>query len=150
VDYDADFLAGYDWCVASVHSHFDLPPDRQTRRITTAMANPAVNVIGHLTGRRLGHRPGIELDFDAVLDAAAETGTALEINSHIDRLDVPADLLIRARARDDVVYAISTDAHHATEFANARWGVANARRGWVERSRVINTWPIADLLAWVG
>ncbi len=150
VDYDPEFLSGFDWCVASVHSHFDLPAERQTRRVATAMANPAVNVIGHLTGRRLGRRPGIELDFEAVLDAAAATRTALEINSHIDRLDVPADLLIRARDRDDVRYTISTDAHHISEYANLEWGVLNARRGWVERPLVLNTWPLADFLEWVG
>lgn len=150
VDYDAEFLADFDWCVASVHSHFDLPAEQQTERILTAMANPAVSVIGHLTGRRIGRRPGIELDFDAILDAAAATGTALEINSHIDRLDVPADLLIRARDRRDVFYTISTDSHDITEFIKSRWGVQNARRGWVERSQVVNTWATADFLSWVA
>ena len=149
VDYDDGFLAEFDWCVASVHSHFDMPAERQTTRIMTAMANPAVNVIGHLTGRRLGRRPGIELDFEAVLDAAVVTGTALEINSHIDRLDVPAELLIRAKHRDDVRYTISTDAHHTAEFPNIRWGVQNARRGWVDRAQVLNTWPVDDFLAWL-
>ena len=150
VDYDPEFLGGFDWCVASVHSHFDLPADQQTERILTAMANPAVSVIGHLTGRRIAKRPGIELDFDAVLDGAAATGTALEINSHIDRLDVPADLLIRARNRHDVFYTISTDSHDVTEFVKSRWGVHNARRGWVERSQVVNTWPTAQFLKWAG
>jgi DNA polymerase (family 10) len=150
VDYDAEFLVDFDWCVASVHSHFDLPAEQQTERILTAMANPAVSVIGHLTGRRIGRRPGIELDFDAILDAAAATGTALEINSHIDRLDVPADLLIRARNRRDVFYTISTDSHDITEFIKSRWGVQNARRGWVERSQVVNTWATADFLSWVA
>jgi DNA polymerase (family 10) len=150
VDYDPEFLAEFDWCVASVHSHFDLPPARQTDRVIKAVANPAINVIGHLTGRRIGRRPGIEIDFDAVLDAVADTGTALEINSHIDRLDVPADLLMRARHRDDVVFTISTDAHDTTEFANIEWGVSNSRRGWVERSRVVNTLPRRDFLSWLG
>ncbi len=150
VDYDAEFLAGFDWCVASVHSHFDLPSARQTDRVIKAVANPAINVIGHLTGRRIGRRPGIEIDFDAVLDAVADTGTALEINSHIDRLDVPADLLMRARHRDDVVFTISTDAHDTTEFANIKWGVSNSRRGWIERSRVVNTLPRRDFLSWLG
>ncbi len=150
VDYDTEFLAEFDWCVASVHSHFDLPSARQTDRVIKAVANPAINVIGHLTGRRIGRRPGIEIDFDAVLDAVADTGTALEINSHIDRLDVPADLLMRARHRDDVVFTISTDAHHTTEFANIKWGVSNSRRGWIERSRVVNTLPRRDFLSWLG
>ena len=148
LDYDRDFLLAFDWCVASVHSHFDLPQAEQTERVLTAIRHPAVNVIGHLTGRRIGKRPGIEVDFDAVLDAAAETGTALEINSHLDRLDVPADWIRRARGRDDVTWVISTDSHHVNEFANIRWGVANARRGWVPVERVANTLAVDEFLAW--
>jgi DNA polymerase (family 10) len=149
LDYDAEFLAGFDWGVASVHSLFDLAPEQQTERIITAMRNPAVNAIGHLTGRRIGKRPGIELDVDAVLDAAEETGCALEINCHLDRLDVPAEILRRARGRD-VVFVISTDAHDARELGNTRWGVKLARRGWVERDRVVNTWERDRFFDWVA
>ena len=148
LDYDMEFLLELEWCVASVHSHFDLPQAQQTARMLKAIAHPAVNVIGHLTGRRIGRRPGIEVDFDAILDAAVATGTALEINSHLDRLDVPADLIRRARERDDVRWIISTDSHHVGEFANLRWGVANARRGWVPAARVANTMPVKDFLTW--
>lgn len=148
LDYDFDFLMDFDWCVASVHSHFDLPQSEQTARVLAAIEHPAVNVIGHLTGRRIGRRPGIDVDFDAVLDAAAATGTALEINSHLDRLDVPADLIRRARDRDDIRWIISTDSHHVNEFANLRWGVANARRGWVPADRVANTLPVDQFLSW--
>ena len=148
VDYDAEFLDGFDWCVASVHSHFDLPQNEQTERVVRAIQNPAVNAIGHLTGRRVGRRPGIDVDFDAVCSAAIETETALEINSNLDRLDVPADLLRRARHRHDLLFAISTDAHHTSELAYARFGVQNARRGWVTRDRVTNTWPRSRFLKW--
>ncbi|NND04338.1 MAG: DNA polymerase/3'-5' exonuclease PolX [Acidimicrobiia bacterium] len=150
LDYDHDFLMAFDWCVASVHSHFDLPQADQTERVLTAIAHPAVNVIGHLTGRRIGKRPGIEVDIDAVFDAAADTGTALEINCHLDRLDVPADMLRRARDRTDVNFVISTDSHHVNEFANVRWGVHNARRGWVQRKYVANTWPKERFLKWAN
>ena len=150
LDYDEEFLLDFDWCVASVHSHFDLDEATQTQRLITAIEHPAVNVIGHLVGRRIGKRPGIEVNIDAVFDAAAETGTALEINSHLDRLDVPADLLRRARHRDDVRFIISTDSHHTSEFANVRWGVRNARRGWVARDRVTNTLGAAEFLAWAA
>lgn len=150
LDYDAAFLAGFEWCVASVHSHFDLDAARQTERVVRAMEHPAVNAIGHLTGRRIGMRPGIELDLEAVLAAAATTGTALEINSHLDRLDVPSDLLVRARDLPDLVFVISTDAHHVTEYDNIRWGVANARRGWVDAARVANTWPTERFLEWAA
>ena len=148
LDYDDDFLMAFDWGVASVHSHFDLPQAEQTERLLAAIAHPAVNVIGHPTGRMIGRRPGIEFDLDAVLDAAAETGTALEINCHLDRLDLPSDLLRRARGRDDVRFLISTDAHHTREFNHLQWGVANARRGWVEKHHVANTWPRDRFLKW--
>jgi DNA polymerase (family 10) len=114
------------------------------------MTDPAVNVIGHLTGRRIGKRPGIEVDAAAVFEAAVATGTALEINSHLDRLDVPADMLRQAREVEGLVFVVSTDSHHVDEFANIRWGVANARRGWVAVDRVANTWPRDRFLEWAG
>lgn len=149
IDYDPEFLAGLDFGVASVHGQFTLSPERQTARVIAAMENPAVNVIGHLTGRRIGTRPGIDLDVDAVLAAAERTGCALEINGHLDRLDAPADILRRARGRD-IVFAISSDAHDTRELANIETGVRNARRGWVERSQVVNTWSAKRFTAWVG
>jgi DNA polymerase (family 10) len=148
LDYDDEFLMGLDWCVASVHSHFDLPAAEQTARVLLAIEHPAVNAIGHLTGRMIGRRPGIELDVDAVFDAAAATGTALEINCHLDRLDVPAQVLRRARDRTDVRFVISTDSHHVREFDNLQWGVHNARRGWVDKRHVVNTWPADRFLTW--
>ena len=150
LDYDAEFLMRYDWCVASVHSHFDLEQSQQTERVLRAIAHPAVSVIGHLTGRRIGKRPGIEIDADAVFEAAAATATGIEINSHLDRLDVPSDMLRRARTVPDLRFVISTDAHHTNEFANIRWGVANARRGWIERSAVANALPADLFLKWAA
>jgi DNA polymerase (family 10) len=150
IDYDAEFLAGFDFGVASVHSQFGLSPGKQTARVLTAMRNPAVNVIGHLTGRRIGKRPGIELDIDAVLAGAAETGCALEINCHLDRLDAPSDVLRKAMEHPDVLFAISTDTHYLEELANTANGIRLARRGWVDRSRVVNTWPQKKFMAWVG
>ena len=150
LDYDADFLMAFDWCVASVHSHFDLPQAAQTARLIAAIAHPAVNVIGHPTGRMIGRRPGIEFDLDAVLDAAAESATALEINCHLDRLDLPSDLLRRASGRSDVSFLISTDAHHTREFDHLQWGIANARRGWVAKRQIANTWSKDRFLKWAG
>jgi DNA polymerase (family 10) len=149
VDYDPGFLSGFGWGVASIHSHFDLDRVAQTRRIVTAMENPAVNAIGHLTGRRIGIRPGVDLDIDAVLDAAQTTGCALEINCHLDRLDAPNEVLRRAGGRD-VVFVIDTDAHDTRELDNTRWGVHHARRAWVTPGRVANTWPRERFLAWVA
>jgi DNA polymerase (family 10) len=150
VDYDAEFLARFDWCVASVHTHFDLSESEQTNRVIRAMQNPAVSAIGHLTGRRIGHRPGIQLNARAVFEAAADSGTALEINGHLHRLDVPSELLIQARGIEELRFVISTDSHHTTEFENLRWGVANARRGWVTKDRVINTMSLVDFQTFVA
>lgn len=146
LDYDDEFLMGFDWCVASVHSYFRLDPDRQTERVVRAMRHPAVNAIGHLTGRRIGKRTGIELHLDRLLEAAAQTGTALEVNSNLDRLDAPADVL--RRAGEGVVFVISTDAHDVAELDNLRFGVLNAQRGWVERRAVANTWEPDRFLDW--
>jgi DNA polymerase (family X) len=149
VDYDAAFLAGFDWAVAGVHSRFELDRQAQTKRIINAMRHPAVRAIAHLSGRRIGLRPGIDLDIDAVLAAAEETGTALEINCHLDRLDVASEVLRAARGRD-VVLLVDTDAHEARELGNTAWGVRHARRGWVEPGQVANTWPREGFLAWAG
>lgn len=149
LDYDRDFLMGYDWCVASVHSYFDLPAAEQTERLAAAIRHPAVNAVGHLLGRRIGRRPGIEVDVEAVLDAAESTGTAIEINSHLDRLDAPVEVLWQARDRPGVRFIVSTDAHRVGELAQSRWGVQQAQRGWVDKSKVANTWPLGRFLDWM-
>jgi DNA polymerase (family X) len=148
VDYDAEFLAGYDWLVASVHSHFRRPAREQTARIVAAMRHPSVTAIGHLQGRMLGRRAGIELDLDAVLDAAVETGTALEINGNLRRLDASAEVIREGAARG-VTFVISSDAHAIPELDNLRHGVANARRGGLPRDLIANTWPTERFLGWV-
>ncbi len=149
VDYDAEFRAGFDWCVASVHSLFDMDRGAQTRRLIAAMQDPTVHAIGHLSGRKIGRRPGIEFDVEAVLAAAAQTGTVIEVNGAIDRLDATADVLRRARG-SRVQFSISTDSHRVSEFARFEWGVRNARRGWVEKDSVVNTWPRDRFLEWLG
>ena len=147
LDYDADFRRTFDWCVAAVHSHFDLDQDTQTRRIIAAMHDPAVNVIGHLSGRMIGRRPGIELDVDAVLRAAAATGTAIEINSALPRLDAAWEVLRKARDLG-VTFVVSTDAHHIDDLNRTQWGALQAQRGWVEPESIANTWPPERFLAW--
>lgn len=148
LDYDDEFLAGFDWLVASVHSHFRRPVDQQTARVVAAIRHPSVTAIGHLTGRRLGHREGIELDLDAVFTAAAETGTAIEINSNLNRLDASAEV-IREGARRGVRFVISTDAHTTRELDNHRYGARQARRGGVPADQVVNTWDTAAFLTWI-
>lgn len=148
LDYDPEFRLGFDWCVASIHSHFDLPAARQTERVLKAMADPAVNAIGHLSGRMIGRRPGVELDVDAVLEGAAASGVALEVNGALDRLDATAEVIRRATARGDVHLVISTDSHHPSEGIRMEYGVRNARRGWASKRQVVNTWPPARFLKW--
>ncbi len=149
LDYDAEFLAGYDWCVASVHSHFDLPASAQTARLVAALEHPSVNVIGHPSGRMLGKRPPIDFDVDAVLVAAEATATALEINCNLARLDASAELIRRARERP-VLFVVSTDSHRVGELGYTRWGVAQAQRGWARPEQVANTWPVDRFLDWAG
>jgi DNA polymerase (family 10) len=148
VDWDADFLAGFDICVASVHSHFNQSAEAMTRRLIRACENPYVNIIGHLTTRLIGRRPPIDADFDAVFEAAARTGTALEINSFPDRLDLNDELILRAR-RYGVRFAIDTDSHSTVHLAHLRYGVGTAQRGWVTAGEVINTWPLTKLRQFV-
>jgi DNA polymerase (family 10) len=144
LDWDDEFLASFDLLIASVHSHFDQPAEAMTRRLIAAMEHPCVDIIGHPTTRSLGRRPPVDFDVDAVFAAAARTGTALEINTFPDRLDLD-DALAR-RARDHgVVFAIDTDAHSVLHLDHMRFGVATAQRGWVEPRQVINTWPLDRL-----
>jgi DNA polymerase (family X) len=147
LDYDAEFLATFDWLVASVHSHFTRPVAEQTARVVAAIRHPSVTAIGHLSGRMLGKRPGIELDLDEVLDAAADTGTAIEVNSNLRRKDATAEV-IREGVRRGVTFVISTDAHTVAELDNLRHGVGHARRGGLPVERCASAWPTDRFLAW--
>ena len=147
LDYDPEFRMEFEWCVASVHSHFDLPPEEQTARLLRAMADPAVNAIGHLTGRYIGRRPGIEVDLDAVLEGLVVSGVALEVNGALDRLDASAEVIRRAISRG-VRLVISTDSHHTSDLKRMAYGVANAQRGWADATHVANTLPATEFLAW--
>jgi DNA polymerase (family 10) len=135
--------------VASIHSHFDLPRDRQTSRILCALHDPAVNAIGHLTGRYVGRRPGVELDIDVVLEGLEVTGVALEINGALDRLDATADVARLAMARD-IDFVIDTDSHHVSDLVRMDYGVSWAQRGWVTTERVANARPLKEFLDWAA
>jgi DNA polymerase (family 10) len=148
LDYDAPFRRTLEWCVAGVHSLFDLGRDEQTRRVLAAMEDSTVHAIAHLTGRRIGHRQGIDVDVDAVLRKAEESGAALELNAALGRLDLSSEVLYRARGRK-VTFVIGTDTHHVREFERMEWGVRQAMRGFVDPERVANLWPRERFLAWV-
>jgi len=148
LDYDAAFRRTLDWCVAGVHSLFDLGRGEQTRRVLAAMDDPTVHAIAHLTGRRIGHREGIDVDLDAVLDKAEATGVALEINAALGRLDLSSDALWRARGRK-VTFVVDTDAHHVRELGRMEWGVLQAMRGFVDPARIANLWPRERFLGWL-
>lgn len=149
VDYDPDFLATFDFTVASIHTLFHRPAPEQTKRILQAMVNPFVNVIGHPTGRKVGLRPGYEFDLDEVVAAAADTGTALEINANPRRLDLPGEMVHRA-VEAGAPLAISCDAHRVGELDNLRYGVATAQRGWATPADVVNCRGVSDLLGFVA
>jgi DNA polymerase (family X) len=144
VDWGPEFLGGFDICVASVHSLFSQSKDEMTRRIVRACENPYVNIIGHPTGRQIGGRPPVDVDLEQVFKAAARTGTALEINSYPDRLDLKDEHVMWAR-RHGVRFAVDTDSHSTVHLDFLQYGVAMAGRGWLEKSDVINTWPLAKL-----
>jgi DNA polymerase (family 10) len=149
LDYDLEFRKGFDFCVASVHSSFDLDRAAQTKRVVTAMHDPTVRMIGHLSARMIGGRPGIELDLDAIFAAAEETGTALEVNGGLPRLDMSVDALRRARTRN-IAFVLTSDAHHFDELERVRYAALNAERAWLDPARVVNAQTAEGLLAWTA
>jgi DNA polymerase (family 10) len=116
--------------------------------LLNAIRNPHVDIIGHPTGRMIPNREGADLDMDAVLQAAAMSGVALEINAHPSRLDLD-DIYSRRAKEMGIPISINTDAHSASDLDMLHFGVATARRGWVRPEDVINTWQTEHLLEWL-
>jgi DNA polymerase (family 10) len=142
--YDDEVLAEFDWVVASVHVGQRQDSERATRRLLSAIENPHVDVVAHPSGRLLGRRDGYEFDVQAVVEAAARTGTFLEINCGPNRLDLrPAHA--KAAIEAGVKLVISTDAHRATSFAHRPLGVAMARRAWATADDIANTRSWAEV-----
>ncbi|GAA0370490.1 DNA polymerase/3'-5' exonuclease PolX [Actinoallomurus spadix] len=148
VDWPAGFLAGFDVCVASVHSHFTQDRAAMTRRLVRAVENPHVHILGHPTARSIGRRAPVDADWDAVFAACARARTILEIDAFPDRLDLPADLIRRAR-RHGVKFAVDSDAHAPGHFDNLPYAVGTAQRGWLAPEDVVNTWPLDRLRAYL-
>jgi DNA polymerase (family 10) len=137
-------LASLDLVVASIHSYFDLPREAQTERIVRAMRNPHVSILGHPTGRLIGEREPCDIDMERVIAAARELGCHLELNAEPDRLDID-DLQAQAARAAGVKVAISTDAHSLDALKCMRFGVDQARRGWLGANDVINTRPLGEV-----
>jgi DNA polymerase (family 10) len=146
LDYDDALLAELDWVIASVHSSFRMNAQQMTERIVKAIEHPLVDAIGHPSGRKLERREPYAFDLERVIEAAARTGTMLEINSNPDRRDL-TDVHARAAAAAGVPIVINTDAHRTAGFAVARYGVATARRAWLTATQVANTRPWHELQA---
>ena len=145
LDYDMEFLLEFDFTVASIHSHMAQDRARQTERTLAAIEHPAVHVIGHPTGRIIGHRPGYELEMTAIAQAAAETGTALEVNGSPRRLDLSGEMVALALEAGAKV-AVSSDAHTIREYGNVENGVPTARRGGATAADVLNCGDVTAVL----
>ncbi|MCU0484013.1 MAG: PHP domain-containing protein, partial [Chloroflexi bacterium] len=149
LDFDDDILAAFDVVVASLHVGRGQGRERLTARVLGALRNPHVDVLAHPAGRKLGERARADLDlaWDEVYAAAAETGTLLEINGSDHRLDLAPERARRAAAAGCTL-TVDSDAHRVEELAGIGWGVAQARRAWLEPSAVATTWPRSRLLEW--
>ena len=149
LDFDDELLASFDVVVASLHVSRRQPRTELTRRTLNAIRSPHVDVIAHPAGRMIQSRDDLDLDWEAVYREAASTGTALEMNGSPHRLDLSAERARRAVSLGCVL-TIDSDAHKIAELDYMRWGIAQARRAWVEPRNVLNTRSRAELLAWVA
>jgi len=141
LDLSDDVLAQMDLVIASVHSHFKQESAEMTQRLLRALENPNVSLLGHPTGRILLRRDGYSFDMEAVLQAAAKYGVAMELNSFPDRLDL-CDRHLRMAHEHGVKIVINTDAHHSSHLEKIRYGILQARRAWLTAADVLNTLPV--------
>ena len=149
LDYPDDLLSRLDIVIGAIHSGFKGSREQITKRIITAMDNPHLHIIAHPTGRLLGEREPYNVDMVRVIEAAAETGTALEINAYQDRLDLD-DVTAMEAGKKGVMIALGTDSHHLEQLWMMELGVMVARRGWLERRHLLNALTAEELLAWTG
>jgi DNA polymerase (family 10) len=149
LELDDETLAARDWVVASVHSGFADPGERLTKRILAALENPHVDCIGHLTGRRIGRRAAGDLDLEAIVARAAETGTCLELNGQPERLDL-RDVHARLAAEAGVPLVLSSDAHSTAGLGFLELALGQARRAWLTRAALVNTRPWDEVRAMIA
>ena len=148
LDLPDETLEWLDIVIAALHVSMRQPRAQATQRLLAAIHNPHVDIIGHPTNRLLPEREGADLDMDAVLKAAAKTGTALEVNANPKRLDLD-DVQARRAVELGIKLAINTDAHHADHMDFLPFGVATARRGWATAAEVINAWTPKQIETWL-
>lgn len=148
LDFPDEVLAELDIVIGALHTGLRQERRQVTERMLNAIRNPHVDVIAHPTGRMIPNREGADLDMDAVFAAAVEHGVALEINAHPSRLDLD-DAHARRAVELGIPLAINTDAHSEHDLEMLPFGVATARRGWVQAVQVINTWPVERLVSWL-
>jgi DNA polymerase (family 10) len=144
IDLSDEVIDALDVIVASTHSALDQDAETATERLVHAVENPAIDIVGHPSGRLLNQRSGLDYDVTAVGRAAAEHGTALEVNSDPRRLDLWGSA-VQAALEEGAKIAIDTDSHQPATLEYMRWGVHTARRGWAEPTDVINTWDLTEL-----
>jgi DNA polymerase (family 10) len=145
IDIKDEVLEKLDYVIAGAHSSLKMPKQEMTQRLIKAMQNPNVDIISHPSGRIIGKRDEYQMDFDKILEVAKRTGTILEINSSPERLDL-RDLYIRRAKNVGVKMVINTDSHQKEQLNVIEYGISQARRGWAEKSDIINTNPIEKLL----
>jgi DNA polymerase (family 10) len=146
LDLPDDVLAEFDLVVASVHLSLRQDKDSMTKRVLAALRSPHVDIIAHPTGRLLGQRESVALDFERVVEEAARTGTMLEVNAQPNRLDLDGELARKAIGAG-VLLALGSDAHHAEGLSVMRFGLVTARRGWAQPDNLANALPCEELLA---
>ena len=147
LDYTDDLLEQFEYTVVSVHSQFNLDREKMTARIVRAIEHPAATIVGHLTGRLLLDREGYEVDIDQIIEAAAHSGVAIEINAHPARLDIDWRHVKKARDRG-VQIAINTDAHSTGGLDNLSYGIGIGRKGWLRAEDVPNALDCEAIAAW--
>lgn len=148
LDFSDEVLSQLDVVVASVHSRFKMDKKQMTERICSALKNKNVDILGHPTGRLIGSREAYDVDMEKVLETAAETKTALEINAYPERLDLK-DIYVKKAKELGCLIAISTDSHQKGQLEFMRYGAATARRGWLEKKNVLNCMGTDELLEWL-
>ncbi|MBY7143214.1 DNA polymerase/3'-5' exonuclease PolX [Virgibacillus sp. NKC19-3] len=145
LDFSSDFIQEMDFVIGAIHSNFNQEQYQIMDRLYAALENPYVSLIAHPTGRLIGRRDGYSVDMDKLIQKAKETNTALEINANPNRLDISSEWARKAQAAG-VTLAINTDAHSYPMLDHMEYGVASARKGWIEKETVMNTWPKKKLM----